>query len=203
MPCVDGVLCEIGKWKYFVITNLLKSFYQISLANSSMKYCGVATSFNGIHAYTCSAMRMPESETFLEERMSRVLGDLIQEGCAAKIVDDLFVGGNSPIEVLDNWKRVFDPLQRTIFAYPQPKLSYAQERPSHWAGCGLTAPCKLAPKIGSTILGQASLYSARPPLLCRSLQGSKPCASKICKAASSPGPSHCTKGIQRKNCVVR
>jgi len=34
--------------------------------------------------------------------MSRVLGDLILEGCVAKFADDLYVGGNSPVEVLDN-----------------------------------------------------------------------------------------------------
>ncbi|PFX25025.1 hypothetical protein AWC38_SpisGene10379 [Stylophora pistillata] len=45
MPNVDNVLHEIGKWKYIVITDLLKSFYQIPLANSSMKYCGIATPF--------------------------------------------------------------------------------------------------------------------------------------------------------------
>ena len=112
MPNVDGVLREIGKWKYMVITDLLKSFYQIPLANSSMKYCGVATPFKGIRVYTRSAMGMPGSETCLEELMSRVLGDLIQEGCVAKISDDLYVGGNSPSEVLDNWSRVLALLQK-------------------------------------------------------------------------------------------
>ena len=89
-----------------VITDLLKSFYQIPLANSSMKYCCVVTPFTGIRVYTPSAIGMPGSETCLEELMSRVLGDLIQEGCVAKIADDLYVGGNSPIEVLDYWRRV-------------------------------------------------------------------------------------------------
>ena len=112
MPNVDSVLREIGKWKYIVITDLLKSFYQIPLTNSSMKYCGVATPFKGIRVYTRSAMGMPGSETCLEELMSRVLGDLIQEGCVAKIADDLYVGGNSPIEVLNNWRRVLALLQK-------------------------------------------------------------------------------------------
>ena len=71
-----------------------------------MKYCGVATPFEGIHLYTCSAMGMPVLGTCLEELMSRVLRDLIQEGCVAKIADDLYVGGNSPIEALDHWRRV-------------------------------------------------------------------------------------------------
>ena len=112
MPNVDGVLREIGKWRYMVITDLLKSFYQIPLAHSSMKYCGVATPFKGIRVYTRSAMGMPGSETYLEELMSRVLGDLIQEGCVAKIADDLYVGGNSPVEVLHNWRRVLALLHK-------------------------------------------------------------------------------------------
>ena len=35
--------------------------------------------------------------------------------------------------------------KRTIFACPPSKLSSAPERPPYWAGCGLMAPCKLAP----------------------------------------------------------
>ena len=43
--------------------------------------------------------------------MSRVLGDLIQEGCVAKIADDLYCGGNTPEELLHNWSRVLKALQ--------------------------------------------------------------------------------------------
>ena len=68
MPNVDGVLREIGKWEYIVFSDLLKSFYQIPLAHSSMKYCGVATPFKGIRVYTRSAMGMPGSETCLGQK---------------------------------------------------------------------------------------------------------------------------------------
>ena len=112
MPNVDSVLRDIGKWNYLIITDLLKSFYQIPLAHSSMKFCGVATPFKGICVYTRSAMGMPGSETCLEELMSRVLGELIQEGCVAKIADDLYVGGISFEDVLQNWQRVLEALKR-------------------------------------------------------------------------------------------
>ena len=112
MPNVDSVLRDIGKWNYLIITDLLKSFYQIPLAHSSMKFCGVATPFKGIRVYTRSAMGMPGSETCLEELMSRVLGELIQEGCVAKIADDLYVGGISFEDALQNWQRVLEALKR-------------------------------------------------------------------------------------------
>ena len=112
MPNVDSVLRDIGKWNYLIITDPLKSFYQIPLAHSSMKFCGVATPFKGIRVYTRSAMGMPGSETCLEELMSRVLGELIQEGCVAKIADDLYVGGISFEDALQNWQRVLEALKR-------------------------------------------------------------------------------------------
>ena len=86
-----------------------------------MKYCGVATPSKGIRVYTRSAMGMPGSETYLEELMSRVLGDLIQEGCVVKIDDDLYVGGNSPVEVLENWRRVLSLLHKNSLRLPAAK----------------------------------------------------------------------------------
>lgn len=43
-------------------------------------------------------MRMPGSETTLEELMCRVLGDHLQAGFVSKLADDLYCGGNTPEE---------------------------------------------------------------------------------------------------------
>ena len=63
----------------------------------------MATPFRGVRVYTRSAMGMPGSETCLEELLSRVLGDLIQEGFVAKLADDLYCGGDTIEELLHNW----------------------------------------------------------------------------------------------------
>ena len=110
MPNVDSTLRAVACWRYIIVTDLLKSFYQIPLSHSSLKYCGVATPFKGIRVYTRCAMGMPGSETALEELMSRVLSNLVQEGIVAKIADDLYCGGNTPEEVLQNWSRVLQHL---------------------------------------------------------------------------------------------
>lgn len=78
-----------------------------------MKYCGVATPFRGVRVYTRSAMGMPGSETALEELTCRVLGHLVQEGIVAKIADDLYCGGNTPEQLIHNWERVLDALQKS------------------------------------------------------------------------------------------
>ena len=55
--------------------------------------------------YTRSAMGMPGSETALEELMCRVLGHLLEEA-------DLYCGGNSPQELLQNWTKVLQALHK-------------------------------------------------------------------------------------------
>ncbi|CAC5394087.1 unnamed protein product [Mytilus coruscus] len=112
MPDVDSTLRQIAQWKHIVISDLTKSFYQIPLSRDSMKYCGVSTPFCGVRVYVRSAMGMPGSETALEELTCRVLGHLVQEGIVAKIADDLNCGGNSPEELLTNWERVLQALQK-------------------------------------------------------------------------------------------
>lgn len=57
-------------------------------------------------------MGMPGSETALEELMSRVPGDLLREGVVVKLADDLYCGGNTIEELLHNWTRVLQALQR-------------------------------------------------------------------------------------------
>ena len=55
---------------------------------------------------TRCAMGMPGSETALEKLMCLVLGDCLQDGIAAKLAND------TPEELLQNWQRVLDALQR-------------------------------------------------------------------------------------------
>ena len=102
MPDVDSTLLKIACWKYIIVSDLSQAFYQIPLAKNSMKYCGVVTPFKGVRVYTRCAMGIPGSETALEELMCRILGDLLQEGCVAKIADDFYCGGNSHQELLAN-----------------------------------------------------------------------------------------------------
>jgi len=57
-------------------------------------------------------MGTPGFETVLKELMSRVLGDLLKEGIVIKLTDDLCCGGNSPGELLSNWKKVLQALHK-------------------------------------------------------------------------------------------
>ena len=56
-------------------------------------------------------MGMPGSTEHLDELMSRVLGELLEEGVVRKIADDLYTGGNSIPELLHNWERILQAFE--------------------------------------------------------------------------------------------
>ena len=110
MPDVDSTLRHIAQWKHLIAPDLMGAFYLIPLSQDSMKNCGVPTPFKGVRVYVRSAMGMPGSETALEELMGRVRGNLLQEGIVIKSPMTSTVGGNTPYELLENWKMVLQAL---------------------------------------------------------------------------------------------
>lgn len=107
----ESVLRFLAKWKYVIKTDMTKQFYQMLLKRSSMKYCGVVTPYKGIRVYTRAVMGLPGSSEHLDELTSRVFGDIIHEGSAAKIADDLYVGADTVDGLLSAWERVLQKFQ--------------------------------------------------------------------------------------------
>ena len=121
MPDVDSTLRKLASWKYLIKTDLTSAFYQIPLQKESMKYCGVVTPYKGVRVYARCAMGMPGSETALEELMSRILGDLLQEGIIVKIADDLYCGGDTGLDLALNWERLLHELDKANLRLSAPK----------------------------------------------------------------------------------
>ena len=109
---IKDVLQKIGSYKFIIKTDLTASFFQIKMSDASIPYLGTMTPFKGVRVYACAAMGMPGSSEYLEELMSRVVGDMLMEETVLKIADDLYVVGSTPSELLENWERLLSILQR-------------------------------------------------------------------------------------------
>ena len=72
---------------------------------------------------------------YLEEMVSRVLGDFLAEGILMKISDDLIIGGNTVNELLLHWTKVLQKLADNYLSLSADKtfiLSYFSK--SCWLG---------------------------------------------------------------------
>ena len=108
---VDDVIRSLGQFKWIVKADLSQAYYQVPLDKSSYKYVGVSTPYRGVYVYTRTVMGMPGSESALEQLLSRVLGDLMVSGSVIKLADDLYVGADTPEDLLKVWEKVLHTLQ--------------------------------------------------------------------------------------------
>ena len=106
MSNIDDALRLIASWNYIILSDATSAYWQMKLEKSSMKYTGIVTPYKGIRVYGRGAMGMPGTETALEEMMYRVLGDQLASGGVTKVMDDLYCGGSTPEEALEQWKQV-------------------------------------------------------------------------------------------------
>ena len=172
MPDVESTLRNIAQWKYLITSDLTSAFYQIPLSKPSVKYCGVATPYRGVRVYTRCAMRMPGSETALEELMCRVLGNCSEDGMVSKLADDLNCGVNTLNELLTNWRRVFKTLHKCNLKSSLTKTIICPRSTTilywGWSPGSLTAsPHKVA------VLGLRCLYHVIKKLLLAGFFGAK------------------------------
>lgn len=128
MPTVDETLRTISTWNYIIATDLRDAFYQIPLEKGSMKWCATPTPFKGLRIYAVSAQGMPGSSETLEETMCAVLGPLIQEGCVAKIADDLYVGGKDIPTLFSNWSKTLERIRSSNLTLKANKTVVAPTR---------------------------------------------------------------------------
>ena len=75
-------------------------------AKKSQKYAAIASPFKGLRVYQTAAMGMPGSEVALSELTSLLFGTLRQQGKLEILMDDIYIGGDTPLELLQNWKEV-------------------------------------------------------------------------------------------------
>ena len=108
LPDVNSTLLKVAAWKYLIRTDLTEAYFQIPLRQSSRKYCGVVSPYKGLLVYTTGCMGLPGVEVALEELTCMVLGDLVMLGIIAKIADDLYIGGSTEEELLENFRVVLN-----------------------------------------------------------------------------------------------
>ena len=110
LPDVNSTLRSIGGWKYIIKSDMSSAYFQIKLKKSSKRYCGVHTPYRGLRVYNVGCMGLPGVEIALEELTCLLVGDLVKENKVAKVADDIFIGGRTPKELIQNFEVVLDRL---------------------------------------------------------------------------------------------
>ena len=121
-PSIEETKMQIAKFKYLATLDLANFYYQHGMKKEDIQYLATQHPFKGLRVYTCEPQGIKGASEHAYERLSRVFGDLCQEGKMARQADGLFVGGNTLDELYKNLREVFQRTRNANFTLKPSKI---------------------------------------------------------------------------------
>ena len=106
------IFTQLGKWKYLVSLDLYQGFYQNHMSQEDAPWLAISTPFGGLRYMRRSGQGLIGQSEELDELLSKVLREETTKGKAARIADDLYVGGETQQETLENYEQVLTKLHQ-------------------------------------------------------------------------------------------
>jgi len=105
------VYAGIAKWKYIIKTDLYQGFFQNHLHPDAYQWCAIQTPYGGIRYFKRSIQGLLGQTEEQDELLARVLHKPLQAGKCVKIADDMFTGGETIEDAIQNFKELMNILQ--------------------------------------------------------------------------------------------
>ena len=108
VPKINDVLITLGKWKYVICLDLYNGYFQMKMKHEAIPWLGVQTPFGGMRVIARAGQGLMGMAEQFEELTSKILQHEMMEGKCAKIVDDIYVGGQTQKEAALNYIRILE-----------------------------------------------------------------------------------------------
>ena len=108
VPKINDVFIKLGRWKHVICLDLFNGYFQLKMHDSAIPWLGVQTPFGGTRVIARAGQGLMGMAEEFEELTSKILKEEMTEGICAKIVDDIYIGGNSQYETALNYVRILD-----------------------------------------------------------------------------------------------
>ena len=116
-------LITMGRWKQLIVFDLYNGYFQNHMSGSAIPWLGVQTPFGGLRECSRSGQGLMGQAEEFDELMAKVLKEELKEGICTKIVDDVYIGGETQTEVSLNYIRILSKLKNANLKVTPEKTS--------------------------------------------------------------------------------
>ena len=106
VPKIDDVLIKLGRWKNIICIDLYNGYFQLKMSKEAIPWLGIQTPFGGMRVIARAGQGLMGMAEEFEELTSKILKEEMQEGICAKIVDDIYIGGENETQAALNYIRI-------------------------------------------------------------------------------------------------
>ena len=110
VPKTDDILVTMGRWKHIIIFDLYNGYFQNHMSRQAIPWLGVQTPFGGLRVIARSGQGLLGMAEEFDELLSKVLKEELKAEKCCKIVDDVYVGGQTQKEAAENYAQILNKL---------------------------------------------------------------------------------------------
>ena len=104
------IFTYLGRWNYIAVMDLFQGFFQNHMDQQDGQWLGISSPFGGLRFMKRSGQGLIGQSEELDELLSKVLCTEMTLGIVARIADDLYIGGNTPMDTAINYEKVLSKL---------------------------------------------------------------------------------------------
>ena len=104
------VYSSLSRWNYIIKTDLHQGFFQNHIHPLAYEWCAIQTPYGGMRYFKRSIQGLVGQTEEQDELLARVLHQELKDGICVKLADDIFSGGKTMDEAIDNWIRLMKVL---------------------------------------------------------------------------------------------
>ena len=104
------VYSSLSRWNFIIKTDLHQGFFQNHIHPSAYQWCAIQTPYGGMRYFRRSIQGLVGQTEEQDELLARILHKELKDGICVKIADDVFAGGKTIDEAIDNWIRIMKVL---------------------------------------------------------------------------------------------
>ena len=106
----DDIIIALGRWKEIIIFDMYNGYFQIKMSDDSIPWMGIQNPFGGNRAICRSGQGLLGQAEEFDEVLAKFLKEELRGGICAKIVDDIYIGGESQIVATHNYIKILSKL---------------------------------------------------------------------------------------------
>ena len=108
----NDILVALGRWKVIIVFDLHQGFFQNHMDPEDSKWLGIATPFGSIRFLRRSGQGLLGQSEELEELLTKIIKEELQQGKCCKIADNIFVGGQTHEEATTTYAAILQKLHQ-------------------------------------------------------------------------------------------
>ena len=122
MPTISDAMTALSSADFHIELDFSNYYWQNAIPREDSEKLAICHPFGGLRVYTVCPQGLRNSAEWGSEILARIFGDMVQNKQCTRIADQIYVLGNSVLELMENFKTVMNRARMANLTFKPSKI---------------------------------------------------------------------------------